>query len=212
MIIITGDDVYEDLFSAGVKLAEILSAAGYTARCAMGTARLADSAADLVVLYSALGSFPPGTQAALDSAVRSGTGLLAVHASNVFPGDQFGPHPGYETARQLIGSRFESHGPPPHESTFTVETDQGHPVTRGIGPFPVRHEHYHLELAADAREVAWRRTPDGREPIAYVRQHDRGRVCYLQLGHDMRSWDDPPVREIVTNAARWASRPRGTAQ
>lgn len=24
-----------------------------------------------------------------------------------------------------------------------------------------------------------------------------------RLGHDMRAWDDPPVREIVSPAARW---------
>lgn len=48
------------------------------------------------------------------------------------------------------------------------------------------------------------RTRAGREPVAYRRQVGRGRVCYLQLGHDMRAWDDPPVRDFVTRAAAWA--------
>lgn len=37
------------------------------------------------------------------------------------------------------------------------------------------------------------------------RQEGLGRVCYLQLGHDMRCWDEPPVRELVASAARWGA-------
>jgi len=205
LVVINGDDVYEDLFSAGLKLAEILTAAGFAARTAMGTARLADpAAADLFVLYTAMGDFPPSRQAALEAAVRSGAGLLAVHASNVFPGPATGPDPAYRIAHRLIGSRFTGHGPRPHESRFRVHADKGHAVTRSTGPFRIRHEHYRIETASDVRVIAWRRGAGGREPIAYVRRAGRGRVCYLQLGHDMRAWDDPPVREIVTRAARWA--------
>lgn len=212
LVIINGDDVYEDLFTAGLKLAGMLVPAGFRTRTAMGTACLdqhcldAGGAPDLFVLYTALGHFPPSRQAALASAVRSGAGLLAVHAANVFPGSGAVPGPDYRTAYQLIGSRYASHGPAPHESRFLVETDQEHPVTRRLAPFEITHEHYQVETTHDVRVIAWRRTPARREPIAYVRRDGRGRVCYLQLGHDMRAWDDPPVREFVTRAARWARR------
>lgn len=115
-----------------------------------------------------------------------------------------GPDPAYRIAHRLIGSRYISHGPRPHESRFRVHADKGHAVTRSTGSFGIRHEHYRIEAASDVRVIAWRRAAGGREPIAYVRRAGRGRVCYLQLGHDMRAWDDPPVRDIVTRAARWA--------
>jgi uncharacterized protein len=199
LVVIDGDDVYEDLFTASIKLAEIFTAAGFTARTAMGTARLADQVtADLFVLYTAVGHFPPDRQQALADAVRSGRGLLALHSSNVLPA-------GHEIAHELLGSRYLSHGPEPHHSRFRVGTDQHHPVTRSTTSFWITHEHYQIQAAADARVVAWRDTPGGgREPVAYVRREGRGRVCYLQLGHDMRCWDEPPVRELVTRAGRWA--------
>lgn len=207
LVVIDGDDVYEDLFTASLKLSEILVAAGFATRTAMGTARLADRLiADLFVLYTALGNFPPDRQAALDEAVRSGSGLLAVHSSNVFPAQDYG------TAYELVGSRYVSHGPAPHHSRFLVETDRRHPVTRDLAPFEITHEHYQIEMAGDAQVVAWRGTPGDREPVAYVRQAGRGRICYLQLGHDMRCWDEPPVRELVTRAGRWAGRAGGAAR
>jgi len=204
LVVISGDDVYEDLFTAGVKLQEILAGCGFAAATAMGTGCLAaggGAVADLIVLYTAVGEFPAGRQAALAGTVLAGAGLLALHASNVFPGA------GWEVLRALVGSRYVSHGPEPHESRFLVETDPRHPLTRGLDAFEITHEHYELDLAGDADVVAWRRTAADREPVAYTRRAGRGRVCYVQLGHDMRAWDDPPARELVTRCARWACRP-----
>jgi uncharacterized protein len=202
-VVINGDDVYEDLFTAGLKLQEILTGEGFVTDQVMGS-DLRDQ--DLIVLYTALGYFPPKRQASLARAVSQGTGLLALHASNVFPGSGGPLDEDYRVAFDLIGSRYYSHGPRPHESRFRVETRQDHEVTGGVCPFEITHEHYQVETTASAETVAWRQTAAGREPIAHVRRHGRGRVCYLQLGHDMRAWDDPPVRQLVIRAARWATR------
>jgi uncharacterized protein len=191
---------------------------GFAARVAMGTqclSRLADpdgpdgpDGPDLIVLYTATGAFPPARQADLAAAVRAGAGLIAVHAANVFASTGGRLDERFRPVFELIGSRYAGHGPAPHESRFRVETDQRHPLTRGLAPFEITHEHYQLELAADSRVVAWRFSQGGREPIVAVRPAGRGRVCYLQLGHDMRAWDDPPVREILARGAAWAGRER----
>lgn len=208
LVVITGDDVYEDLFTASRSLQDILAGQGFATRAAMGTAALASQpAAGLIVLYTAMGAFPPPDQLALAEAVRSGTGLIAVHAANVFPTAGGRPADSFGQIFSLIGSRYAAHGPPPHESRFRVQTDPRSDVTRGIPPFEITHEHYHIEVAADAEVIAWRHTPAGREPVAYLRREGAGRVGYLQLGHDMRAWDEPPVRELIRRCARWACGP-----
>jgi hypothetical protein len=205
LVAIGGDDVYEDLFTASRKLADLTTGAGLATRTSMGTGRLAGAAGyDLVVLYTAMGSFPGPAQAGLAAAVQAGTGLIAVHSANVFPARDGGLDPAYEQAFALIGSRYASHGPVPHESRFTVRTDPEHPVTRGLADFEVSHEHYHLETAADVTVVAWREGADGSEPVAHVREEGRGRVAYVQLGHDMRVWDDPKARALMTRCIGWA--------
>jgi uncharacterized protein len=201
LAVIGGDDVYEDLFTASAKLAGLAVEAGLATRTSMGTERLTQAAAeaDLVLLYTAMGSFPGPAQDALAAAVRAGTGLIAVHSANVFPTRAGVLDPAFQRAFALIGSRYASHGPPPHESRFTVQTDQGHPLTRGLGDFEITHEHYHLELAADVRVVARR----GAEAVAHVREEGRGRVAYVQLGHDMRVWDDQKARALMTRCIDW---------
>jgi type 1 glutamine amidotransferase len=123
-------------------------------------------------------------------------------------------HPDCQQAFELLGARYAGHGPAPHDSRFLVEADQRHELTRGLAPFEITHEHYHVETAPGTEVLAWRTTPAGREPIVVVREHGRGRVCYLQLGHDMRAWDDPPVRDLLSRAARWSTRtaPGGPAR
>lgn len=218
LVVIAGDDVYEDLFTASLKLQQLLVHAGFAARTAAGTARLAAAAeADLVVLYSALGLFPGACQQALAGAVAAGTGLIAVHSASVYPQSASGgPAASHATIAGLIGCRFISHGPQPHESRFTVRSSAVHTVTRGLAPFDITHEHYHLEVAPPGEVIAWRPAAPGavpaREPVCCVRRFGAGRVCYLQPGHDMRVWDEPAIRELFARAARWACRPAGPGE
>ena len=205
LVVLGGDDTYEDLFTAGRVLPDLLAEVGLVARAALGTGALAGAAdADLVVLYTAAGRFDPDRQRRLADAVRDGTGLIAVHSATVLPDGAAG-----RIAYRLIGSRFAGHGPRPHTSRFTVWTS-GTGTAAGIAPFEVEHEHYHLAMAGPATVDAWRDTHTGREPLVYRRTHGRGRVCYLQFGHDMRVWAEPSVRAIARNAARWAGRVPGS--
>jgi type 1 glutamine amidotransferase len=95
-----------------------------------------------------------------------------------------------------------------HESRFRVQPEDGqpedgHPETAGLTPFDLTHEHYRLELADDVDVLAWREAPYGREPLVTAHHYGAGRVCFVQFGHDLRVWDEPRVRDIITTAAAW---------
>ncbi|MFD4958848.1 ThuA domain-containing protein [Microbacterium sp. NPDC058389] len=201
-VLIGGDDVYEDLFGVSDALAQLLAENGMAARVRVGTAALLEAAPDLVVLETAVADLSIERVDALVAAVSAGTSLLVVHAGAVL----FESAPERRLA-ELIGARFLSHGPHPHGSRFRVEVDPDHPVTSGLAGFDVDHEHYLLEVAADARPIAWRVTADGREPVAVVRDDAAGRICYIQLGHDTRPFGEPAVRELLERCVRWLTTP-----
>jgi type 1 glutamine amidotransferase len=208
LIVICGDDVYEDLFTASLELQDILIAEGFVARVRMGLSGAVAEAdrEDLIVLYRAMGEFPPAHQAALAEVVRGGAGLLALHSSNVFGSIDGELDESYRTAFELIGSRYVSHGEPPHESRFTIRLGGMDVVTNGIEPFELTHEHYRIETRPAVDVVAWRATGHGAEPLVHLSSLGDGRVCYIQFGHDMRVWREPSVRQIIARSAEWARR------
>ncbi|GAA1935712.1 hypothetical protein GCM10009775_29490 [Microbacterium aoyamense] len=198
-IVVGGDDVYEDLFGVADATAQLLAEVGIAATIRVGTtAFLAAPAPDLFVLDTALPELTDERVDALVAAVRAGSGLLVLHASAVAPEGSAG-----DRLAVLVGARFASHGPTPHESRFFVELDDAHPITVGIHDFDVDHEHYALEVAPGSRAIAWRRSATGREPVVLVREDGAGRVCYVQLGHDTRPLGEPPVRALLARAAAW---------
>ncbi|WP_431279537.1 hypothetical protein [Leifsonia poae] len=69
-VVIAGDDVYEDLFTASVELQDLLASAGFVTRVRMGTALFAQPLVDnLIVLYRAAGAFTAEEQRGLAAAV-----------------------------------------------------------------------------------------------------------------------------------------------
>jgi type 1 glutamine amidotransferase len=194
-VVIAGDDVYEDLFTASVELQDLLSSAGFVTSVRLGTARFAHPIDDdLVVLYRAAGTFTAAERRGLAEAVAARTGLLVVHSSAVFDDDP--------ELLVLLGARYLDHGPQPHESRFPVEFAE-HAVTAGIALFALTHEHYRVEIADGAQVIGWRRAPYGREPLVVVNEFGEGRVCFVQFGHDQRAWAEPGVRGIIAAASGW---------
>ncbi|MGQ4516929.1 ThuA domain-containing protein [Streptomyces sp. DW26H14] len=278
LVVVNGDDVFEDLFTAAAELQAVLTDEGFATRTGTGMGRFEHAVRDdLIVLCTALGEFTTAQRRGLREAVRAGAGLLAFHATNVPASAPVDPDEADRLLTELIGSRYVSHGPEPHESRFGVFPDPAHELTAGLAPFTVTHEHYALAVEDHAKVVAWRGPLDATDttggtdrahpphrtagahpphrtagahpphrtagahtardtgsahppygingthtapdtdgtthsappplvPLVHVSEFGRGRVCYVQLGHDMRVWAEPPVRDLIRRAARWVNR------
>jgi type 1 glutamine amidotransferase len=211
-VLLNGDDVFEAIFPAGDVLQKIAIEAGFLARQRFGMGLLVEdvdaaAAASLYVLYTARGDFTGAQQRALSALVADGRGLVAIHSSAVFGSIGGDLDPEFRPAFELLGQRYRSHGPEPRWGEISVELDGTHPVTSGIEPFELFAEHYELEAADDRSEViGWRATASGPEAIVTAREHGRGRVVYVQPGHDLRALGHPSFAGIVRNAMTWAAR------
>jgi uncharacterized protein len=212
MVIVNGDDIHHDLIGASLAFQQLGIEAGFATRRAIGTNRFVEprpetAEADVYLFYTAGGQFATAQQEALAAAVAAGKGYVGIHGANImgWEGDGLDPHdrPLYE----LLGNRYLSHGPGHHEGRHTIEIVADHPITAGVEDFELFDEYYEFELAdEDVQVLAQRHRADGAViPVLYTRTVGAGRVVYLALGHDMRSWGEPPVRALVRQALQWAA-------
>ena len=212
MVIVNGDDIHHDLIGAASVFQQLGVEAGFATRRAMGTNRFVDprpetAENDVYLLYTAGGQFATAQQRALAEAVHAGKGLVGVHGANILGWQGDGLDPADRPMFELLGNRYLSHGPGHHEGRHTVEIVAEHPITAGLSDFELFDEYYEFELADDEVTIlAQRRRADGVViPVLYAREYGAGRVVYLALCHDMRSWGEPPVRALVRQALRWAA-------
>ena len=212
LVVVNGDDIHHDLLSASTVFQQLGIEAGLVTRRAMGLNRFVDARpetadADVYLFYTAGGQFPTAQQEALAAAVAAGTGLVGVHGANILGWDGDGVAAADRPFFELLGNRYLSHGPGHHEGRHTIEIVAEHPITAGLEDFELFDEYYEFELADDDVQVlAQRHRADGVViPVMYTRTVGEGRVVYLALGHDMRSWGEPPVRTLVRRALAWAA-------
>jgi type 1 glutamine amidotransferase len=169
----------------------------------------------------------PAAETAIEGFVRSGKGLVAVHAAT-YP---FG-------ARAVLGSRMSNtgvHEPPWPEwermtgaawtekpertghgrrHVFEVKwRDHAHPVAAGMPPsFHISDELYHrfrlgahikvLATAFDAKEM----NGTGRdEPLIWTVDYGAGRVFHTALGHDVAAMQAPGFIASLARGVEWAA-------
>lgn len=209
LVVVGGDDTHHDLLGAAAVLTRLGAAAGFATAPAVGMQRFAHARpetadADVYVLYDSGALFPAAQQNALAEAIAAGKGLVALHMSNVM-GDPEGADRAY---RDLLGNHYLSHGPGHHEGRHRIEIVATHPVTDGVDDFDLFDEYYEFAWVDDHCTVLAERTRDDgvRIPVLYTREVGEGRVVYLALGHDMRSWGEPSFQRLVVQAVRWAGR------
>lgn len=212
LVVVNGDDIHHDLLSASTVFQQLGIEAGLVTRRAMGLNRFVEprpetADADVYLFYTAGGQFPTVQQEALAASVAAGKGLVGVHGANILGWDGDRVAEADRPYFDLLGNRYLSHGPGHHEGRHTIEIVGEHPITEGLDDFELFDEYYEFEFADDDVQVlAQRHRADGEViPVLYTRTVGDGRVVYLALGHDMRSWGEPPVRTLVRRALAWAA-------
>ena len=139
--------------------------------------------------------------AALTRFVEGGGGYVPLHFTSANANEGF---------LRLVGASFVNHPP---FGPFTVKVaDPDHPVTRGLGSFELEDECYRSSVfdPAAIHVIATSHHPDPEakidgEPSAWTREIGRGRLFYSALGHDVRVWPLPAVRELIARGIRWAA-------
>jgi type 1 glutamine amidotransferase len=176
----TADRVLEQLGTAGP--AFTVDYARTDADLTSKMTLVALAAYDGVVFASTTGDLPlPDRQGFLDW-IATGKAFVGIHAAT----DTF---PGFPPYIAMIGGQFLKHGP--QVKVDLLVQDPAHPATQGMAnPTTVFDEIYQMKNFDKARVktlLALDKHPNegtpGFYPLAWSREHGKGRVFYTALGH-----------------------------
>jgi type 1 glutamine amidotransferase len=174
---------------------------------------------DAVYLNNTVGDiFPtPEVRQAFAAFVANGGGLVGNHGASVASTEwaEFG---------EILGARGASHREPNEKAILNVE-DPSHPITRAFEgkPFEFTDEFYRLgaPYSRDKVRVLLSLDPiatdmmqgrcfgqclrdDNDYPIAWIRQHGKGRVFYTSLGHNPDPFWDPRILDMFLAGVQYA--------
>ncbi len=79
-----------------------------------------------------------------------------------------------------------------------------HPVLAGVTPFKTRKLYKNPTLADDVVVLLEAATPNYREPVAWVRQQNGGRVFYTSMGGP-EDFEKESFRRLLVNAVFWTT-------
>jgi type 1 glutamine amidotransferase len=151
---------------------------------------------------------------AFTDAVKNGKGLVVYHhASSAFiSGGQFDQ----EFEKIIAGGwRKQGNHGKPHEFSVTIRK-QDHPITKGM---PAEFAHAKDELyqnsvmlpdsvvlaTAFSDKKIDLRNSDKLEPVVWVANYGKGRVCENVLGHDVAAMKDLGFQTLLIRGVEWAA-------
>lgn len=149
--------------------------------------------------------YSPSTQtrAALDSFVRDGGGLVALHTTVIC----FDDWPGWG---ELLGGFWRwgvsSHPPKgPVAAKLVCE----HPVVRGLPDTIELDDEVYGDLAIEGEievlATSRRHADDADQPVVWVHRHGAGRVVVVGFGHDADSIRHPHLARLVGQGLDWVT-------
>jgi uncharacterized protein len=228
VLIITGDHAYHDWKSTTPFLKDVLSKAGIDVTVTETPAK--DLTADNLAKFDALllnyreskeatdaTRWTDENKRAFKEAVAGGKGLLVYHyTSSAFTKKD---DPWSKQFEEIIagGWRTQGHHGKRHEFDVTVIKDVDHPIVKGIaGTYPHSNDELYqnsmVPSGATVLATAWsepKKDPKNtgkHEPMVWVTQFGKGRVCNNALGHDLAAMQGSPIfQALLVRGAEWAA-------
>ena len=194
-------------------------------------------AADCIVTYTCDVVPSLAAQEVLKEWLNAGGRWYALHGTNSILrmlDDGLWDAPRWAPAfMDLLGSQFISH--PPIEPYKVTVTQPDHPLVKDVDAFETTDELYHLETHGDL-DVLMEAECDqpstgfveaddahGTHPVFYIKEHGKGAVLYLTLGHcrghydlqpaldwwptvDRCAWDLPVFYKLLRRGINWMVR------
>ena len=143
-----------------------------------------------------------------------GVGLVCLHYAVEFPKGEVG-----DQLLDWLGGYYETgYSDNPHNDV-TVQPREGHPITRGVGPFRANDEWYFkIRFRADdprvtpvltARNLVGhdKKTYTDAQTVAWATErNDGGRSFGFTGAHFHKNWGVPEFRTFVLNAILWSAK------
>ena len=174
---------------------------------------------DAVYLNNTVGDIfdTPEMRAAFVAFVARGGGVIGNHGTSV-------ASPQWTEFGEILGASGASHREPTEKATINIE-DPSNPIVRAFDgkPFEYVDEHYRLgpPYSRDKVRVLMSLDPnltdmmqgrcagqclrdDNDYPVAWIRQHGKGRVFYTTLGHNPDPFWDPRMLAMFLAGTQYA--------
>ncbi len=189
---------------AGKKMTELLQSDGrFTMDMTADLnsfASLPESGYDAVAVYMTgfKGDLTEKREKGLLTFIKNGGGFIGIHSAT----DSFR---GSRAYIEMLNGEFLKH---PEHHEFPVQVADGsHYMTERMSDFSLFDEMYHMQNYDPSRSKLLLKTVwQGKEiPLAYAREHGKGRVVYLANGHTKEAWSHPEFQKLVVRAAAYCT-------
>ncbi|MBV9866619.1 MAG: ThuA domain-containing protein [Abitibacteriaceae bacterium] len=140
--------------------------------------------------------------AGIERFVADGKALIGIHNAT----DTWKNNPQYI---QLVGGKFITH--PPQLALHIEVVDSHHPITSSLSDFDTWDELYIMETDPSSYHLLLQTTSHENRPlpIAWVKEHGKGRIFYTALGHEPVERDNggpfnPHFHDLLRRGTLWA--------
>jgi type 1 glutamine amidotransferase len=166
---------------------------------------------DVLVVYDMHQEISDQTKADLQQWFKSGKGMVSLHHSvaNYQDWDEYERILGgrYYLSKKTVRGVEKARSIYQHGVQFSVSVvDPSHPVTKGLKDFEIHDETYNLfDVGPTAKPLLATKEKTSAPVIGWANQYEKGRIVYLQLGHDHFAYENPNYRKLIAQAIRWVA-------